>query len=109
MLSKVVLILDKRKELSTKYKRILEQQGISTFVAKKIEDCLEILNEYEPDIVLVSDSINITPDEACKKIRMLSYASRPVIITLSKSFKVITSPITTSSPSINAGYPLCGI
>ena len=85
MLSKVVLILDKRKELSTKYKRILEQQGISTFVAKKIEDCLEILNEYEPDIVLVSDSINITPDEACKKIRMLSYASRPVIITLSKS------------------------
>ena len=85
MLSKVVLILDKRKELSTKYKRILEQQGISTFVAKKIEDCLEILNEYEPDIVLVSDSINITPDEACKKIRMLSYASRPVIITISKS------------------------
>ena len=85
MLSKVVLILDKRKELSTKYKRILEQNGISAFVTSKIEEGFELLYEYEPDLVLISDSIDLTLDEACKKIRMLSYSSRPIIITISKS------------------------
>ena len=85
MLSKVVLILDKRKELSTKYRRILEQNGISAFVTSKIEEGFELLYEYEPDLVLISDSIDLTLDEACKKIRMLSYTSRPIVITISKS------------------------
>ena len=85
MLSKVVLILDKRKELSTKYKRILEQNGISAFVTSKTEDAFELLYEYEPDLVLVSDSIAGGLDENCKKIRMFSYSSRPTVIAISKS------------------------
>lgn len=85
MLSKVVLILDKRKELSTKYKRILEQNGISVFISSKTEEGFELLYEYEPDLVLISDSIDTALDEACKKLRMLSYSSRPIIIALSKS------------------------
>ena len=85
MLSKVVLILDKRKELSTKYKRILEQNGISAFVTSTVEEGIEFLYEYEPDMVIISDSVDSSLDESCKKIRMLSYASRPIIIALSKS------------------------
>ena len=33
MLVKVVLIIDKRKEQSVKYKKILENSGISVFIA----------------------------------------------------------------------------
>lgn len=85
MLSKVVLMLDKRKELSTKYKKLLEQQGISVFVSSKAEEGFEILNEYEPDLIIVSDSLDTNLDEVCKKLRMLSYTSRPILIALSKS------------------------
>lgn len=85
MLSKVVLILDKRKELSTKYKKLLEQDGSSVFVASKIENAIELLYEYEPDLVLISDSIETDLHETCKKLRMMSYSSRPIVIALSKS------------------------
>ncbi len=85
MLSKLILILDKRKELPAKYKKNAETVGVSVMMASCIETGLEILTEYEPDLVLVSDSLDITLTEAVKKLRMLSYPSRPCIVALSKS------------------------
>ena len=85
MLSKVVLLLDKRRELSTKYKKLLEQNNTKVFVSDTAERAFELLCEYEPDLVLISDSLEATLSETCKKLRMLGYSSRPVIVALSKS------------------------
>ena len=84
MLSKLVLILDKRKELPAKYKKIIETNGVSVLCASSFETGLEILTEYEPDMVIVSDSLDMQPADAVKRLRMMSYPSRPCIVALSK-------------------------
>ena len=85
MLSKLVLILDKRKELPAKYKKIIETNGVSVISTSNFENALEILTEYEPDLILVSDSLDTMLSDAIKKLRMLGYQSRPCIVALSKS------------------------
>jgi len=85
MLSKLVMILDKRKELPTKYKKNIETSGVNVFVSSDFEKGLELLTEYEPDLVLVSDSLSLPLSEAVKKLRMLSYPTRPCIVAVSKS------------------------
>lgn len=85
MLSKLVLILDKRKELPAKYKKLIEGSGVSVLSTSSFETALEILTEYEPDAILVSDSLDLPCSDIIKKLRMLSYPSRPCIIALSKS------------------------
>lgn len=85
MLSKLVLILDKRKELPAKYKKIIETNGVRVLCASSFETGLEILTEYEPDMVIVSDSLDMQPADAVKRLRMMSYPSRPCIVALSKS------------------------
>ena len=85
MLSKLALILDKRKELPAKYKKIIENTGVSVLSATGIESGMEILTGYEPDLVLVSDSLDTTLADTVKKLRMLSYPARPCIVALSKS------------------------
>ena len=57
MLDRVALIIDKRKELSTRYKKLIESIDIKVFVCDSIKDSLDILTKYEPDIVIISDSI----------------------------------------------------
>ena len=81
----IVLILDKRRELSTKYKRLIEQNGSKVFIADSAEHSFALLQEYEPDLILISDSINLPLSEICKKLRILGSSSRPVIVALSKS------------------------
>ena len=85
MLSKLVLIIDKRKELPAKYKKIIENSKVNVILAPIFETALDYLTEYEPDAILISDSIDLPTAEAIKKIRMLSYPARPCIIALSKS------------------------
>ena len=85
MLTKVVLIIDKRKEQSTKYKKILENNDISVFVADNFATSLNLMNEFEPDLILISDSIDFDVKEAIKQIRVLTYNTRPAIVSLSKS------------------------
>jgi toxin YoeB len=84
MFSKV-LIIDKRRELSTKYKKSLEDGEISVTVAKTLKDAIVGLQEQEPDLILVSDSIDEKLTDFCEKIRALTYNTRPIIVALSKS------------------------
>jgi len=85
MLTHVVLIIDKRKELPAKYKKLLEHSGMKVFVSANIASSLDVLSKYEPDLVIISDSIDEDVSETCKKIRILSYQFRPIVIALSKS------------------------
>lgn len=85
MLSKLVVIIDKRKELPAKYKKLVENNGVSVLLADSFEYGIELLTTYEPDMVLISDSLESPLFENLKKLRMLCGSSRPCIIALSKS------------------------
>ena len=80
-----VLIVDKRKELSIKYKKSIDEAEINTVIARKLSDALVILQTLEPDMIIISDSIEEELADFCQKIRALTYNTRPIIIALSKS------------------------
>ena len=85
MIKKCVLIIDKRIELSTKYKKLLEQSKIYTLITHELNDAIKILTKYEPDLVIISDSVEGKLSENCQKIKMLTANTRPCIIAISKS------------------------
>ncbi|MCQ2743342.1 MAG: response regulator [bacterium] len=84
MLSKV-LIIDKRKELSIKYKKSLEDMETSTIIAQNLNDAIKDIQSIEPDLIMVSDSIDEDLTKFCEHIRSLTYNTRPIIVALSKS------------------------
>ena len=53
MIKKCVLIIDKRVELSTKYKKLLEQMEVYTLVSNEITNAIKLLTKYEPDLIIV--------------------------------------------------------
>ena len=80
-----VLIIDKRKELPVKYNKALESPQLSTIITTSLKDALIKIQTQEPDIIIVSDSIEENLSDFCQKIRTLTYNIRPVIIAISKS------------------------
>mgnify|MGYP002523950598 CR=1 FL=1 len=79
------LIIDTRKELSTKYKKSLTDKDIEVQIARSIQDGFGFIQSLEPDLIIVSDSITEPLADFCEKIRILTYNIRPVIVALSKS------------------------
>ena len=84
MLSKI-LIIDKRKELPAKYKKNLEDADTSVIISNNLKDALQNVQKLEPDMIIVSDSIDEKLHVFCEKIRNLTFNTRPVIIAMSKS------------------------
>ena len=84
MLSKI-LIIDKRKELPAKYKKNIEDADTSVTISNNLKDAIQNLQELEPDMIIVSDSIDEKLNDFCEKIRSLTFNTRPIIIALSKS------------------------
>ncbi len=81
----VTLIIDKRLELSTKYKKLLESKNNLVTVSKDLLSAMKFIQDKEPDLIIVSDSIDDDLSDYCKKIRALTYNMRPVIVATSKS------------------------
>lgn len=79
------LIIDTRKELSTKYKKSLTDKDLKVQIAGSIKDALLYIQTLEPDLIIVSDSIPEPLSDFCERIRVLTYNIRPVIVALSKS------------------------
>lgn len=80
-----VLIIDKRKELPAKYKKCIDSTEAHTVIAHTLKDGISAVQELEPDMILISDSIDEDLGSFCQKIRALTFNFRPVIIGLSKS------------------------
>lgn len=80
-----ILIIDKRRELSVKYKKSLDNEETLVTIAQNLKDAMKGLQTIEPDMIIVSDSIEEPLPDFCEKIRALTYDTRPVIIALSKS------------------------
>ena len=81
----ITLIIDKRRELSTKYKKLLESKSNKVIISKNLLSAIKLIQDKEPDLIIISDSINSDLAEYCKKIRVLTYNMRPIIIATSKS------------------------
>ena len=79
------LIIDTRKELSTKYKKSLSDKETSVSVASNMKDAFLYIQTREPDLIIISDSIPESLKDFCEKIRVLTYNIRPIIVALSKS------------------------
>jgi len=84
VLSKI-LIIDKRKELPAKYKKNIENTDTSVTISNDIKDAIQKIEELEPDMIIISDSIDESLNTFCEKIRNLTCNTRPIIIALSKS------------------------
>lgn len=80
-----VLIIDKRKELSVKYKKSIDDEQTSAVIARTLKDAVALVQESDPDLIIISDSIDEDLSNFCEKIRTLTYNTRPTIIALSKS------------------------
>ncbi|MBR6126751.1 response regulator, partial [bacterium] len=84
MLAKI-LIIDKRREMPAKYKKSLENNETSVTIARNLKEGINEIQALEPEMILISDSIEEPLTDFCEKIRALTYNTRPIIIALSKS------------------------
>jgi len=87
-MNKYTLIIDKRKELSTKYKKLIEGADNSVIICHNLNNAIKSIQEIEPDLIIVSDSIDESLSDFCKKLRILTFNTRPVIIAVSKSAEI---------------------
>ena len=81
----VTLIIDKRLELSTKYKKLLESETNQVIISRDLITSIKIIKDSEPDLIIISDSFDSDLSDFCKQVRALTYNMRPVIVALSKS------------------------
>ena len=81
----VTLIIAKRLELSTKYKKLLETDTNSVIISKDLITSIKLIQDKEPDLIIISDSFDNELSDFCKQVRALTYNMRPVIVALSKS------------------------
>lgn len=81
----VTLIIDKRRELSIKYKKLLTSETNTVIISKDLISAIKIIQDKEPDLIIISDSIDSDIPDYCKKIRALTYNMRPIIVATSKS------------------------
>lgn len=84
-MQKNTLIIDKRKELSTKYKKLIEGTENFVVISRDLTSAIKFIQENEPDLIIISDSIDEPLADFCKKLRVLTFNSRPIIVALSKS------------------------
>jgi len=82
------LIIDNRKELSTKYRKILEDTSNQVEIIKEIPVALQFIQTNEPDLIIISDSIDEDLSSFCERLRVLTYNMRPVIVVMSKSAEI---------------------
>ena len=81
----VTLIIDKRLELSTKYKKLLENDTNKVIISRDLITAIKIIKDKEPDLIIISDSFDEDLSDFCKQVRALTYNMRPIIVALSKS------------------------
>ena len=60
-----ILIIDKRKELSVKYKKSLEGEQITVNISRDLKDAIMFIQNNEPDVIIVSESIGEALDSIC--------------------------------------------
>jgi len=81
----VTLIIDKRLEIPVKYKKLLDSEYSNVIISKDLISAMKFIQDKEPDLIIISDSMGEDLDAYCKDIRAITYNMRPVIVATSKS------------------------
>lgn len=79
------LIISNRKELSIKYKKLIEALGQNAYYTDDLSKSLSIIQKDSVEFIIISDTIKENLGDFIEKIRVLTYNNRPVIIAVSKS------------------------
>ncbi len=86
MQSQVVLIVDDRKELPIKYKKLIENNCmVNPVIVDNFNDAVLNINRLEPELIIVANATESNSKEFCTTIRKEYRHNRPVVIALSKS------------------------
>lgn len=80
-----VFIISKRKELAIKHKKLVGALNCEVSIFSKLDEAIFAIKNNEPEIIIISDTIEDTLSDFIRKIRVLTYNFRPVIIAVSKS------------------------
>lgn len=80
-----VLIISKRKELAIRYKKILKLLSAEVSLVNNLSDAIGEIQKNEFEFIIISDTIEENIKDFIKKVRILTYNFRPVIIAVSKS------------------------
>lgn len=83
-----ILIISSRKELSIKYKKLIEGLNQNAIISNNLSGALSIIQKERPEFIIISDTIKEKLSDFIKKIRILTYNNRPVVIAVSKSSDV---------------------
>lgn len=83
--SATVFIISKRKELSIKYKKLIEALEQEVCVISSLSEAVSQIQKKEPELLIVSDTIDEKLSDFCTKVRVLTFNTRPVIVAVSKS------------------------
>lgn len=86
MINNTILLFDKRVEIPIKYKKILEQKKCANVILVTEKDKLiESIYNFEPELILISQSVKEDLKPLCELIRAQNTITRPILIVLSKS------------------------
>jgi diguanylate cyclase (GGDEF)-like protein len=86
LLNQVILILDANIDKSSDNPDLLKQSSyIYPLITNKISEAFELIEEYEPDLILAHDNFEESLVETCYKIREKTSFYRPVLLVLSYS------------------------
>lgn len=86
MYAQVALIIDSRKEMSQKYKKLIQQDSyVQAIISHETDDGMNKIKEHEPDLIILCDNHQENINDLCKKVRQISDFYRPVVVVLSKS------------------------
>ena len=80
-----VLIISERKEHSIKYKKLIETLNQDVVITNDLSNALGIIQKQGSEFIVISDTIKEKLSEFIRKIRVLTFNSRPIIIAISKS------------------------
>ena len=86
MINNTIILFDKRVEIPIKYKKILEQKKCANVILVTDKDKLiQSIYDYEPELILISQSVEEDLKSLCELIRAQNSPTRPILVVLSKS------------------------
>ena len=59
----VTLIIDKRKEISVKYKKLLQDEYSLVHISRNLISAMKLIQDTEPDLIIISDSMGADLDD----------------------------------------------
>jgi len=80
MQKQLVLIIHKDKQSAERLRDTIAQDYIYTFITDSLEEAFNIMEEAEPDLIILSHFFTSNSVELCLKIRETSRIYRPVLI-----------------------------